>query len=81
MNFLDVLFELQKQGSTVEIKTDHDGYFDWILEHKQDCKYKTLRESRDLHASEWAESNFQTHFEKLWTSKGIKTKYLLLEKS
>lgn len=71
--FLSSLFEIQKPGSFLEIKTDHPGYFDWIMEKMSSSHYKITRESRDLHNSEWASENIQTHFEKLWTSKGLPT--------
>lgn len=80
-SFLNNLFELQKPGSFLEIKTDHPGYFDWILERWPQSQYQLLRESRDLHTSEWSKENFQTHFEKLWTGKGLKTHYLRLQRN
>lgn len=80
LEFLFSLYEIQKSGSFLEIKTDHEGYFDWILERMERAPYKVTRVSRDLHNSEWAEENFKTHFEKLWTSKGLKTHYLRAEK-
>lgn len=74
--FLDSLWALQKPGSRFYFKTDHEGYFDWTLERILKSKYQIEGQSRDLHNSEWATSNFQTHFEKLWTSKGLKTHFL-----
>jgi tRNA (guanine-N7-)-methyltransferase len=71
--FLNSLYALQKAGSILEIKTDHPGYYDWIMERMAQAPYHVTRATRDLHKSEWASENFQTHFEKLWTSKGLNT--------
>ncbi len=73
LEFLTALHTLQKPGSFLEIKTDHPGYYDWIVERLEPSPYRVIRESRDLHKSEWSNENFQTHFEKLWTSKGLPT--------
>lgn len=73
LEFLFNLYELQKPGSYLEIKTDHPGYFEWIMERLPRSPYKISRSTTDLHNSEWAQDNFMTHFEKLWTSKGLKT--------
>lgn len=78
-DFLSTLHELQAPGSFVEIKTDNAEYFDWILERLPGSPYRVSRSTRDLHSSEWAAENFQTHFEKLWTSKGLKTHLVRLE--
>ncbi len=78
--FLETLYSLQKKGSFVDFKTDSLDYFNWSLEKIRESKYKITRITNDLHKSEWASENFVTHFEKLWTSKGIKSNYLRLEK-
>ena len=79
--FLEVLWSLQAPGSRVEIKTDDRPYFDWILERAEASKYFPERTSFDLHRSEWAAENYQTHFEKLWTRKGLPTHYLRLRRN
>jgi tRNA (guanine-N7-)-methyltransferase len=73
LDFLHTLFEIQKVGSFLEFKTDNPEYFDWTVEKLKKSPYKIERITYDLHTSEWAQENFQTHFEKLWTSKGLKT--------
>ena len=75
-DFLDALWGVQKSGSRLYFKTDHVGYFDWTVERIEKSKYQIEGLTRDLHNSQWAGSNFQTHFEKLWTSKGLKTHFL-----
>lgn len=73
LDFLHTLFEIQKAGSFLEFKTDNPEYFDWTVEKIKKSPYKIERLTYDLHNSEWSQENFQTHFEKLWTSKGLKT--------
>jgi tRNA (guanine-N7-)-methyltransferase len=74
--FLQRSFEIQKAGSFFEFKTDSADYFDWALERFKNSPYKVEMLTRDLHNSEFQNLNFQTHFEKLWTSKGLKTHFL-----
>lgn len=76
LEFLLNLFEQQKSGSYLEFKTDHPGYYEWVMERLPKTPYQILRQTDDLHKSEWANENFMTHFEKLWTSKGLKTHYV-----
>jgi tRNA (guanine-N7-)-methyltransferase len=78
--FLVELFNVMKPGSFVEFKTDNVDYYDWTLEHVQKSPFKIIRETRDLHHSQWASENFITHFEKLWTSQGLKTHLVRFEK-
>ncbi len=80
MSFLHALYDLQRPDSFLEFKTDSAEYFDWALERFKKSPYKISRLTRDLHASEWGMNNFMTHFEKLWTSKGLKTHLIRLEK-
>lgn len=78
--FLDALWSIQKPGGKLYFKTDHVGYFDWTLERLEKSKYQVGDLTRDLHNSELAGNNFQTHFEKLWTSKGLKTHFVAATK-
>lgn len=78
--FWNNLFELQKAGSIVEFKTDHPEYFEWVLERLPHTKYRISRQTFDLHNSEYAKDNVMTHFEKLWTGKGLKTHMVRLER-
>lgn len=74
--FLLKMYECQKPGSFIEFKTDSEMYYEWALERFQRSQYQIVRETRDLHQSQWNSENFQTHFEKLWTAQGLKTFYL-----
>lgn len=80
MNFLYSMFEVQRPGSFLEFKTDSLEYFEWALERFKKSPYKISRLTYDLHSSEWVNDNFMTHFEKLWTTKGLKTNLVRLEK-
>jgi tRNA (guanine-N7-)-methyltransferase len=79
-DFLKSTFMLQRSGARFEIKTDNDAYFEWILEVVKKSEYETEAQTADLHNSPWNESNFMTQFERLWTGKGLKTKYLRLRR-
>lgn len=57
----------------MEFKTDNPDYFEWSLEKLKNSSYEIKRLTYDLHNSEWAQENFRTHFENLWTQKGLKT--------
>lgn len=78
--FLDVLYSLMRPGSVLEFKTDNLDYFEWAAERFHQSRFKVTRETRDLHASEWATENFITHFESLFLAQGLKINYARLEK-
>jgi tRNA (guanine-N7-)-methyltransferase len=78
--FLNRLYEIQKPGSILKIKTDSPSYYQWIVADLPKTKYQVVATSEDLHTSKWADQNFQTHFERLWTRKGRKTYYVQLSR-
>jgi tRNA (guanine-N7-)-methyltransferase len=78
--FLELLHGLMRPGSVVEFKTDNLDYFEWATERFHQSAFKVSRETRDLHASEWAKENFVTHFEGIFLSQGMKINYVRLEK-
>jgi tRNA (guanine-N7-)-methyltransferase len=79
--FLEELFALQRPGSEVEFKTDSVEYFDWALPLFESSPYQMVGWSRDLHASKFADTNFVTHFERLFLQKGQPIYYARLRKS
>ena len=79
-SFLKDLHAVIQPGSFVEFKTDNLDYFDWTLKKLRSSSFRITRLSYDLHHSEWASENFVTHFEKLWTSKGLKTNLVRFER-
>ena len=82
-SFLKNLFQIQREGSFVEFKTDSRPYFDQALEFFEDSPYTVDLLSYDLYDSPLVKTNFQTHFEKIFTSKHLPIYYakLICEKS
>lgn len=80
--FLDACHKVLKPGGTLFVKTDHDGYFDWMLEElKEEKRFEILMQSRDLR-SEFPEhflSQFTTKFEKIFLSQGTLIKSIVLK--
>jgi tRNA (guanine-N7-)-methyltransferase len=81
--FLDACHKILRPGGKVFVKTDHDGYFEWMLEQmtKED-RFKVEIQTFDLRQDhpEHFLSSFVTKFEKIFLAKGIKIKALVLEK-
>lgn len=78
--FLNKLFKIQRVDTFLDFKTDSMSYFDFVCEEIKKTPYKQVRYSRDLHKSEWANQNFVTQFENIFTRQGLPTYYLRLEK-
>ena len=73
---------LTKDGS-IFIKTDHDGYFEWMLEELEDQNlFKIEMKTFDLREElpEHFMASFVTKFEKIFIDKGIKIKAMVLSK-
>tara|TARA_B100000749_G_scaffold280771_1_gene278601 strand:+ start:91076 stop:91765 length:690 start_codon:yes stop_codon:yes gene_type:complete len=68
-DFLEGLHRLQRPGSRVDFKTDDLPYFEWALEKFKNSKYGQLEYTFDLHNSQFASENFETHFEKIFLKK------------
>jgi tRNA (guanine-N7-)-methyltransferase len=79
--FLRRLWHVQKPGSLVEFKTDNQNYYDWAMKNIGASPYVIEAESRDLHNSICAESNFITHFEGLFLRQGLPIYFARLRKS
>ncbi|MCB0366501.1 MAG: tRNA (guanosine(46)-N7)-methyltransferase TrmB [Bdellovibrionaceae bacterium] len=80
-DYMKLLFEMQRPGSTIEFKTDSRSYFDWAIEVFESCPYTLDRTSFDLHQSEYAAENFITHFERLFLRQGLPIHYARLIRS
>lgn len=81
--FLDACHKILKQGGQLFVKTDHDGYFEWMLEHLNgEDRFELELKTFDLRAehSDHFLASFETKFEKIFLSKGIKIKALVLRK-
>jgi tRNA (guanine-N7-)-methyltransferase len=77
---LDLLWERQRPGSTLEFKTDSREYFLWSMEQIRESKYKIEFETLNLHQSDRATTNFITQFERIFMRQGIEINYVLLRK-
>lgn len=81
--FLNACYKVLRPGGTLYVKTDHDGYFDFMLNHlKDETRFDILLESRDLR-KEYPEhflSLFTTKFEKIFLSQGTLIKSIVLRK-
>ena len=77
---LEKFFQLQKENSMFEFKTDSLEYFEWALEEVKSSSYKLEFVTFDLHQSEVKERNFVTTFEQIFLNKGQPIYYLRLTK-
>ncbi len=68
--FLELYRTLLVQGGTLKLKTDNVGLFDFSLEQFEACGLQIDWQTRDLHASEKAESNVMTEYERNFSEKG-----------
>ena len=79
--FLDIAHKTLKPGGELLVKTDHDGYFEWMLEQLEgETRFKKQMVTFDLRAEhpEHFLASFQTKFEKIFLEKGIKIKAMVL---
>lgn len=80
--FLNSAYKTLKPGGLIQIKTDHDGYYDWMLDYvKDDSRFNILLKTQNLR-EEYADhflSSFETEFEKIFISQGTKIKALVLQ--
>ncbi|WP_026945797.1 tRNA (guanosine(46)-N7)-methyltransferase TrmB [Algoriphagus marincola] len=77
--FLDMYKPLLKSGGTVHFKTDNTGLFDFSLNLVQSRRdIQVLGHTHDFYQSEWKDDHFgiQTRYEKMFSEKGEKIKYL-----
>ncbi len=78
--FMRLCHQLQRPGSQFEFKTDSADYFAWAKEVFSSSPYEILALSEDLHHSAYAESNFITHFERIFLRQGLPIHYALLRR-
>ncbi|NVJ86082.1 MAG: tRNA (guanosine(46)-N7)-methyltransferase TrmB [Algoriphagus sp.] len=77
--FLDMYKPLLKEGGIVHFKTDNTGLFDYTLELvKSRNDIELIGFTHDFYQSEWKDDHFgiKTRYEKIFTEKGEKIKYL-----
>lgn len=79
---LNSIFEMQREGSFLEFKTDSREYFLWALEEIKETQYKIEFQTLNLYSEggKYFEENFQTTFEKIFVKQGIEINYIKLIK-
>lgn len=77
---LNSIYEMQREGSFLEFKTDSREYFLWALEEIKETKYKIEFQTLNLYSEggKYFEENFQTTFEKIFVKQGIEINYIKL---
>lgn len=79
--FDELLTKILKKGGKFFFKTDHRGYYEDTLDLMKNIEnYKIVYHTDDLHNDDKESQNIRTEFEELFTKKGIKTKYIEIEK-
>lgn len=68
-----------KDKGEIYFKTDDDELFEESLEYFKDAKFKIKYITYDLHESDF-EGNVETEHERMFTERGIKTKFLIAVK-
>jgi len=84
-NWLTSVAPLLKPGALFEIRTDHDGYFEWMLEQIEGvAEFEVVQVERNKHAHHPNPTSLNipevTLFERLFIKDGIPIKQLLLKK-
>jgi tRNA (guanine-N7-)-methyltransferase len=82
--FLQAAHKVLTQTGKIYIKTDHDGYAQWMKEHiEKTTLFTCTMESWDLHNDQPDHflAHYQTKFEKIFLGQGIKIKAFVLEKN
>lgn len=74
--FLKKYLKLLKPGGYFRFKTDNDELFDFSLESVEASELELIYVTRDLHASDRADTNIVTEYEANFSSKGVPIKFL-----
>ena len=69
--YLVMYFTLLREGGVLRFKTDNVPLFDFSLEEIAAAGLVPSVVTRDLHASEYAEGNVMTEYERAFTEKGV----------
>ena len=81
--FLESAAKVIKPGGKFYIKTDHDGYYQWMKNVlREDSKFKLIFDTTDLHFehSDHFLASFKTKFEKIFIEQNINIKAIVLER-
>ena len=69
-DFLTLYKKILKGGGLLRLKTDNEGLFEFSLEQFAEFGLTVEWQTRDLHASDRAEGNIMTEYERNFSSKG-----------
>ena len=69
-SFLEQYRNLLKEGGLLRLKTDNEGLFLFSLEQFELCSLTVEWKTNDLHASEKADGNIMTEYERNFSEKG-----------
>ena len=75
-DFLARYLKLLKPGGYFRFKTDNDELFEFSVESVEASELELLYVTRDLHASDRADTNIVTEYEANFSSKGVPIKFL-----
>ncbi|MEA4922825.1 MAG: tRNA (guanosine(46)-N7)-methyltransferase TrmB [Eubacteriaceae bacterium] len=78
-SFLESYRKIIKPGGFVEFKTDNDGLYDFTLEELDECSFRILEQTRDLHSTEYESNGYRTEYEEKFSSKGKNINYIKFE--
>lgn len=79
--FLDEAYHALCSGGELLVKTDHDGYFEWMLEQLEgETRFEMTMKTFDLRAEQPDHflASFTTKFEKIFLEKNVKIKAMAL---
>lgn len=77
---LEAYMDVLTFGGRIEFKTDNDELFDFTIEEAEAMGYDITEMTRDLTESGLEAAEFRTEYEEKFIEKGIKIKYLRIEK-
>ena len=82
--FLDQAYQILKPGGELLIKTDHDGYADWmseVIKESNKDRFEVILETKNLHEEQPKHflSVHKTKFEGIFLNQGIKIKAFVLK--
>ncbi|AKX33739.1 tRNA (guanine-N(7)-)-methyltransferase [Spiroplasma litorale] len=81
VKYLDIYFDILLKKSTIEIKTDNEGLYNFTLEEAIKSKFKLLYNNDDLYSDlKELENNTQTEYEVKFNAMGKKIKKIILLK-
>lgn len=78
--FLEKFRALLNDGGRIEFKTDNRALFDFSIPEFEAAGFTVSRITNDLHASEYAEDNVMTEYEKNFSSQGVPINRLVAAK-